>query len=187
MSQTNSNVTTSRSTKGLVLTALMTAVTCILAPFAIPIPISPVPISLTNLVLCMSIYILGWKRASVSYVIYLLLGFCGLPVFSGFTGGVGKLAGPTGGYLFGFFFLLVIAGWMVEHFQERRYLQAVGIVLGMMVANLFGTIWLMIQMNINFPEGLAIGVIPYLPGDIIKIIIAVTTGPLISGRLKKVI
>ncbi|MCI9380265.1 MAG: biotin transporter BioY, partial [Dorea sp.] len=65
------------STQRLVLIALMTAVTCILAPFSIPIPISPVPISLTNLVLLVSIYILGWKDAVISFLIYLLLGTAG--------------------------------------------------------------------------------------------------------------
>ena len=90
------------STKRMVWVALFTAITCILAPLSIPIPISPVPITLTNLVLFISLYILSWKEALISYILYLLLGICGLPVFSGFSGGIGKLAGPTGGYLAGF-------------------------------------------------------------------------------------
>ena len=77
--------------------ALMTAVTCVLGPLAIPIVVSPVPLSLTNLVLFLSLYILKTKKALISYLIYLLLGIAGLPVFSGFSGGLGKLAGPTGG------------------------------------------------------------------------------------------
>ena len=92
----------------MVWVALFTAITCILAPLSIPIPISPVPITLTNLVLFISLYILSWKEALISYILYLLLGICGLPVFSGFSGGIGKLAGPTGGYLAGFIFLILI-------------------------------------------------------------------------------
>ena len=84
------------NTRQMVLIALVTAITCILAPFSIPIPFSPVPISFTNLVLYISIFVLGYRSATASYIVYLLLGFVGLPVFSGFTGGVGKLAGPTG-------------------------------------------------------------------------------------------
>lgn len=78
------------STQRLVLIAMVTAITCILAPFSIPIPISPVPISLTNLVLLISVYVLGWKDATVSFLIYLLIGAAGLPVFSGFAGGLAK-------------------------------------------------------------------------------------------------
>ena len=65
------------STKRMVWVALFTAITCILAPLSIPIPISPVPITLTNLVLFISLYLLSWKEALTSYILYLLLGFAG--------------------------------------------------------------------------------------------------------------
>ena len=110
------------STAQMTVTALMTAITCILAPMALPIPVSPVPISLTNLVIFFMAYILGTKLSVVSYVLYLLLGTVGLPVFSGFTGGVGKLLGPTGGYLIGFIFLAAIAGFFVEKFPAKIYM-----------------------------------------------------------------
>ena len=110
------------STAQMTVTALMTAITCILAPMALPIPISPVPISLTNLVIFFMAYILGMKLSVASYVLYLLLGTVGLPVFSGFTGGVGKLLGPTGGYLIGFIFLAAIAGFFVEKFPAKIYI-----------------------------------------------------------------
>ena len=118
----NSTTTTTLSTRKLVLIALMTAITCIFAPMAIPIPVSPVPISLTNLVIMISIYVLGFKDATISYIVYLLLGLVGLPVFSGFTGGLGKLAGPTGGYLIGFIFLALISGLFVDKFPKNRIL-----------------------------------------------------------------
>ena len=79
--------------KSMVLMALFAALTCVLAPLSIPS--GPVPISLTNLVIYFSLYVLGWQRATITYLVYLLLGLVGLPVFSGFEGGVGKLAGPT--------------------------------------------------------------------------------------------
>lgn len=77
-------------TYALAMTALMAAVTCVLAPMAIPI--GPVPISLTNLAIYLSLYLLGWKWGTASYVVYMLIGMVGVPVFSGFTGGLGKLA-----------------------------------------------------------------------------------------------
>ena len=122
----------------LVLAALIAAVTCVLAPFAIPLPMTPVPISLTNLVIFFSLYLIGWKWSLVSFGVYYLLGLAGLPVFSGFTGGFGKAAGPTGGYLIGFFFLIFIAGIFVERYPSRPFLCVAGMVCGMIVAYAFG-------------------------------------------------
>ena len=91
MNQTQSSTLPRSKTYEITITALMTAVTCILAPMSIPI--GPVPISFTNLAIYLSLYLLGWKRGTISYLIYLLIGLVGLPVFSGFTGGPAKLAG----------------------------------------------------------------------------------------------
>lgn len=173
------------STYSLVLTALMTAIICILAPLSIPIPVSPVPISLTNLVLYIGLFLLPWRRLCVSYLVYLLLGICGLPVFSGFSGGIGKLAGPTGGYLIGFLFLTVIGGFFMEKAKGRSSLFIIflGFLLGTAVTYLFGTLWLSFQMNLTFIQGLFAGVIPYLPGDFLKMILAVLVGPQLRKRL----
>ena len=186
MSSTNNQASSASrlSTQSLVLTALMTAVTCILAPMSIPIPFSPVPLTLTNFVLEISIFLLGWKKATASFIIYLLLGLCGLPVFSGFSGGVGKFAGPTGGYLIGFIFLTVIGGLFAEHFHWKRSACTVGMVLGMAVTYAFGTAWLCLQLNLSFTAGLFTGVIPYLPGDAVKIALAVAFGPVLKKRMR---
>ncbi len=170
----------------MVLIALITAITCILAPMSIPIPVSPVPITLTNLVILIGIYLLGWKDATISYIIYLLLGLVGLPVFSGFSGGLGKLAGPTGGYLIGFIFLTLIAGLFVEKFPNNIPLIVLGMILGMIVTYLFGTIWLGYQMNASFLEALAIGVLPYLIGDGVKIVLAIILGPILRSRVARI-
>ena len=97
-------------TKQMVLIALMTAVTCVLGPLSIPLPFSPVPISLTNFAIFLAIFVLGMKSGTISFIIYLLLGAIGVPVFSSFRGGLQVLAGPTGGYLIGFIFLALIMG-----------------------------------------------------------------------------
>ena len=100
----------------LAMTAVMTAVTCVLAPMSIPI--GPVPFSLTNFVIYISLYVLGWKWGTVSYAAYLLLGMVGMPVFSGFSAGLGRLVGPTGGYLVGFIPMAVIAGLVIAHTKK---------------------------------------------------------------------
>lgn len=172
-------------TKTMALIALMAAVTCILGPLSLAIPISPVPISFTNLAVYFTVYVLGTKRGTISYLIYLLLGLVGLPVFSGFTGGVGKLFGPTGGYLIGFIFMALICGIFIEKWPTKLYLHFAGMVLGTAVCYLFGTAWLAFQANMGFYAALAAGVIPFIPGDLVKIIIALLAGPLIRKQLKR--
>ena len=109
--------------------------------------------------------------------LYLLLGATGLPVFSGFAGGLGKLAGPTGGYLLGFIFMTLAAGFMVERFPDRIFLHGIGMAVGTAICYLFGTVWLAEQMSLTFTAALGVGVIPYLPGDAVKILLAVILGP----------
>ena len=169
--------------KDMVLMALFAALTCVLAPLAVPI--GPVPISLTNLVIYFSLYVLGWQRATITYIVYLLLGLVGLPVFSGFSGGVGKLLGPTGGYLIGFIFLAAIAGFFVEKFPAKIYMHVVGMIIGMALCYIFGTAWLAGQLGMSFVAALGIGVIPYLPGDTAKIIIAIIAGPQIRKAVSR--
>ena len=133
-----------------------------------------------------SIYVLGFKDATISYIVYLLLGLVGLPVFSGFTGGLGKLAGPTGGYLIGFIFLALISGLFVDKFPKNRILAVVGMIIGMAVCYIFGTVWLAKLLSLSFKEGLMMGVIPYLAGDVAKIIIAAIVGPKLYGATQKI-
>ena len=173
------------TTKQLTLLGVMTALTCILGPFAIPLPFSPVPISFTNLAVYITVYVLGMKFGTISFITYLLLGAVGLPVFSSFTGGLGKLAGPTGGYLIGYIFLALIAGFFIDHFSARLHYAILGMVLGTLVCYLFGTTWLALQMNLDFPAALAAGVLPYLPGDLAKIIIASILGPKLRGAVRR--
>lgn len=165
------------TTKRMALIGVMTAVTCVLGPLSIPLPFSPVPISFTNLAIYLAAYVLGMKACTISYLVYMLLGMIGLPVFSGFSAGVGKLAGPTGGYLIGFIFMALIVGFFVEHFPGKIGYHVLGMVLGLAVCYVFGTVWLAKQLSISFVAGLGVGVIPYLPGDAVKIIFAALIGP----------
>lgn len=171
------------STKKLCIAALMTAVTCILAPFSIPLPFTAVPISLTNLILYISIGILGWKLSTLSYVVYLLIGLIGIPVFSNFTGGASKLFGPTGGYLIGFIFLAIVAGLIMEKGRFKLIPSLLGMTVGTAIVYLFGTVWLAFQAGMDFKTALWAGVIPFIPGDLVKMVIAVAMLLQIRKRL----
>lgn len=176
---------THTKTLSLTLIALMTAITCILGPLSIVVPISPVPLSFTNLAVFLTVMILGWKKGTVSYLIYLLIGFIGVPVFSSFTSGPAKLLGPTGGYLIGFIFMAIVSGLFIEKFNGKVYMYLLGMAIGAFICYAFGTVWLSIQANLNFGAALMAGVIPYLPGDAIKICIAAFAGNEIRKRLNR--
>ena len=173
-------------TKQMVLIALMTAVTCVLGPLSIPLPFSPVPISLTNFAIFLAIFVLGMKNGTISFIIYLLLGAVGVPVFSSFRGGLQVLAGPTGGYLIGFIFLALIMGFALDHFDRKLVPTIIGMIIGMAVCYTFGTVWLAKLLSLSFKEGLMMGVIPYLAGDVAKIIIAAIVGPKLYGATQKI-
>lgn len=185
--KTNTDFTSKEITKSsayqIALIGIMAAITCILGPLSIPIPFSPVPISFTNLAIYLTAFILGWKRGTISYFIYLLIGLVGLPVFSGFSGGPGKLFGPTGGYLIGFIFMALISGYFIEKFNGKLFMSILGLILATFAAYLLGTGWLAYQANLTFWQALMAGVIPYLIGDGIKIAFAAIVGPILKSRL----
>ena len=170
------------TTYRMAMIALMTAIICILSPFSLAIPISPVPISLGTLAVCFASCILGWKSGTLSVLVYLLIGLAGLPVFSNFSGGIAKLAGPTGGYLIGYLFLALISGFFFDRFSQP-FFHALGMVLGTGVCYLFGTVWLCHQAHLTLVQGFAMGVIPYIPGDLVKVILVLLVGPVIRRRL----
>lgn len=173
------------SAQQMALIGVMTAVLCVIGPFTIPIPFSPVPISFVNLVIYLAAYVLGPEAGTISCLIYMLLGVAGLPVLSGFSGGFGKLAGPTGGYLLMYPFLAWIPGWFLSAFPRRRILHALGMVLGLAICYGCGTLWLAAQLGISFAAALAVGVLPYLPGDAVKIGAALFVGPKLRRGVQK--
>ena len=166
-------------TQEITLTALMAAVLCIIGPFVIPIGM--VPMSLTNMIICLAVLLLNKKRATISVAIYLLIGFIGLPVFAGFTGGVGKLLGPTGGFLIGYLALSWISGMILEKNEKSKIL---ALSIGTISLYIFGTIWLMLQSKLGFVTAISIGVLPFLVFDVLKIVVAVILNNSIKKRIR---
>lgn len=171
------------SVSQIAVIGVMAAVICVLAPFSIPIGV--VPISFTNLAVYFALYVLGTRKATISYLIYLLIGLIGVPVFSGFTSGPQKLFGPTGGYLIGFIPMAIIAGLFIDRFINKMYLCFIGMLIGTILCYALGTAWLAFQGNLEFYAALSAGVIPFIPGDLIKMVIAMLIGPKIRKQLIK--
>lgn len=163
--------------------ALMAALMCILGP--ISIPIGPVPVSLTNFVIFLAVYLLGMKGATASCLIYLLIGAAGMGVFSGYEGGIGKLAGPTGGYLVGFIFMVLICGFVMEKSHSNIVITIAGMIVALLVDYLFGTVWFVLQMQCDVWYALTVCVFPFIPFDIVKILVASALGKVLRNVLTK--
>lgn len=161
-----------------VLCSLFAAIICVIAPHAIP---TTVPLTLATLGIYVCSCVLPPAMSTLSILLYLAIGAVGVPVFSGYSGGIGKLAGPTGGYLVGYlpmaFVISLIVTLLVR--REKRPPLAVDIairmfacVLGTVVLYTFGTVWYVIQQNTTFAAALPLCVFPFIPGDIAKIVAA---------------
>ncbi|NLC43624.1 MAG: biotin transporter BioY, partial [Clostridiales bacterium] len=167
----------------MAIIGVLTAVICILGPLSIPIGL--VPISFTTLAIFIALYALGMKKGILSTTLYIVIGFVGIPVFSSFSSGPAKLFGPTGGYIIGYVFMALIAGYFIDRYIDKWFLCVTGMVIGSVVLYIFGTAWLAYQANLTVGAALAAGVIPFIPGDLAKIAIATLVGPLLRKRLIK--
>ena len=167
----------------LAMTAVMSALIAAISPFAIPI--GPISITLCTLALYFSPYILGWKGASVATLVYILLGMIGMPVFSKFQAGLSVLMGPTGGYILGYVPMVVLAGLSIKLAPKNRMLQFLGMVIATMVLYVFGTIWYMMLSGNDLAFAMKWCVVPFIPLDLVKILIAIVLGPVLRERLAK--
>ena len=169
--------------------ALMSAVLCVVSPFTVPVPMSPVPLSLSLFAVYLAAVLLGAKRVAICVLIYVLIGMVGLPVFSGFSGGIGVLLGPTGGYIIGYIPCALLTGVLAERkrlvkteAEQQKRVQhwrkitwnTVAMVLGTLICYACGTAWFLVIMGGTYTlmQALVICVVPYLIFDIIKIVAA---------------
>ncbi|MBQ7587453.1 MAG: biotin transporter BioY [Lachnospiraceae bacterium] len=173
--------------KKMCYVALATAIICVLGPLSVNIPVSPVPISLAILGIYIAAYALSAKWGTVACIIYILIGLAGVPVLAGYTGGPQKLFGPTGGYMIGYIAVAFFTGFFIEKFENKFYMHAVGMVIGLAICYTLGTVWLARVAGMSFGAALAAGVIPFIPMDIVKMVIAVAVGVPLRKALKRVI
>jgi biotin transport system substrate-specific component len=166
-----SNMGSAASLRMTVYASLMAALTAVGAYLAIPI--GPVPIVLQNLFIFLAGLLLGpgWGTASVG--VYLLAGILGLPVFAGGVGGVGRFAGPTGGYLLGFLPAVCMIGFISNVSKTNVIKDLLAMICGSFIIYACGLSWLKILTGMTLGKTLAVGMYPFLPGDALKMAAAV--------------
>jgi len=172
-------------TQSMVLIGVICALICVLSPFAIPMPFSPVPFSVATFLWYLAAFLLPPGQAVCCCMLYLTIGMIGLPVFSGFSGGFGKITGPTGGYLIGYLFLTGISAVLLKNLSNKLWKRILALTLGTLVCYLTGTVWLCLQIQTCLAAGLMMGVVPYLFIDAVKIFAAASVGPIISRTVKR--
>ena len=171
------------TTNKLALVGLAGAITCILGPIALPS--SPVPFSLGLFGIFLGTGLLGPYLGTISCLVYILLGLIGLPVFSGFTGGIGVVLGPTGGYLLGYLLIPLVSGLFTLRQKGSRFLLLSGMIAGLLLCYITGTLWLGYHLELDFQSALLIGVLPYIPADLLKLSLAWFLSSAIRKRLNK--
>ena len=151
----------------MALASLFAALTA--AGAYIAVPIGPVPIVLQNMFVFLAGLLLGSRWGAASVAVYLLAGLVGLPVFAGGTGGIGRILGPTGGFLLGYLPVVFLIGRLTERRQVSIVRDAAAMTAGALLLYACGAPWLKLVTGMPFEKALALGVLPFLPGDALKI------------------
>ncbi|WP_408955539.1 biotin transporter BioY [Natroniella sp. ANB-PHB2] len=167
----------------LTYSALFAALLASVAYLVIPLPFSPVPITLQTLVVMLAGATLSTKQAGLSMLIFLLIGFSGAPVFAGGNAGIGVLAGPTGGYLVAYPLGAITVNLLVK--KDSYYQTALAMILGgVVIIHLLGVVWMSLVTDMSLAETFIAGSLPFMPGDIIKAAVATPLSNKINNYLE---
>lgn len=169
------------STFRLMICALFASLTAVLSQ--ISIPIGPVPMNLATFSVYLAGGVLGGTAGALSQAVFVLLGAFGLPVYAQFSGGIGTLAGPTGGFLAGY----IAAAWVTGSFRMGGKNAYIRYILAMIAATAvlyaLGTAWFMFSTKTSLWKALVLCVFPFLIGDSLKIALGAFLTPRLRGVL----
>lgn len=173
-------------TLDMVYIALFACLMAICSWISIP---GEVPFTLQTMGVFLAIGLLGGKRGTIAVLVYILMGAVGLPVFSGFAGGIGRLVGVTGGYIVGFLASALVMWAMEALLGRKEWVLIVSMVVGLLVCYAFGTAWFMILYTsskgaITLGAVLGMCVIPYIIPDALKIVVALVLTRILKRFVK---
>ena len=168
------------ATKEIVCIGMFAAILAVFSQIAIPLP-SGVPVTLQTFAVALTGIVLAWKWGTVSTLVYILLGAVGVPVFSGFRGGMQVLVSHTGGFIWGFIVMALLCGIGIQ--MKNKILGMLLGIAGLAVCHLFGVIQFMVVMGRGFAESFLLASAPYLIKDAISVILAYAVGSQVRARL----
>lgn len=183
MSEVQTKKRTVFSVRDICYVGLFTAVIAIMAQISIPMPLG-VPMTMQTFAITLAAVVLGSKLSGISCIVYLLIGMVGIPVFSNFSGGIGKLVGPTGGFLISFPIMAFIIGLGVEHRKAFKGAFVVALVVGTVMNYVIGVLMYCVLTKNGVMAGITACVLPFIPTAVIKAVLASILGFAIRKRLK---
>ena len=158
------------SSRKIVLCGIFAALTGVGA--MISMPLGPVPINMVHIPIFLSAWILGPKLAMLAQIVYILMGIVGLPVFSGFTAGLGHVIGPAGGFIWSYPVVAFVSGCIFKMTKLKLLLKLIiGIVTGWSISYIVGTAYYIFLTGVPVSAAIGSCIIPFLPGDICKSIV----------------
>lgn len=155
--------------------AVFAAILAVLSQISVPTPIG-VPITLQTFAVALCGYYSGWKKGLAAVLVYILLGAAGVPVFAGFSGGIGCIIGPSGGFIYGFLFLVGMCGLSLKQKALKILLGCIGL----LICHLFGVIHFALVMGNGFTEAFLLTSAPFLIKDVLSIAAAFFSAMAIS-------
>lgn len=167
----------------LIACSLFAALTAVLSQ--IVLPVGPVPVNLATFSVLLSGLVLGARLGALSQLVYVLLGAIGIPVFTMFRGGLGVLAGPTGGYIAGYVLGAGAAGFLAQRYGGKVWGASLALICGYLTYTALGTGWFMISAHSALIPALMACVIPFIPGDIAKMALAAVLARRLRGSFLK--
>lgn len=176
-----------RKTLNIAYTAICAAIITVCAWITIPMTI---PFTLQTLGICVVAGLFGAKLSALSLAVYVAIGAIGVPVFSGFKGGLGVIFGSTGGYMLGFFFTALIVGVVSDKFKGRAVPLFISMIVGIAVCYVFGTAWFAVVYARQNATPAALGtilgwcVVPFIIPDIVKAVVATVLVNRLKGKIK---
>jgi biotin transport system substrate-specific component len=159
----------------------VTVLTIIAAQVSVPLPFTPVPFTLQPMIVLLGGAALGSRLGMSAQVLYIALGLAGLPVFAAspiLPQGLGRLLGPTGGYLMSYPFAAFVTGYLAERGLDRRYAtSALAMAAGLALIFTCGVLWLAFGAHAGLASAVSTGLLPFLPADIVKVFLAAAILP----------
>ena len=171
------------SIQEICLIAIMTAITAVMAQISIPLPMM-VPMTMQTFAVTLAGIILGAKCGSIAMGVYLLLGAVGVPVFSGFKGGLQSLIGPTGGFLLSFPIMAYIIGKGIE-LRRQKGMFTLLLCVGTIANYVVGVLMYCVVMESSVWTAITACVLPFVPSAIIKAVLASVLGIRLRKQLEK--
>ena len=157
-------------TKELTKMSICIALLCVSAYISFPLPFTPAMVTTQTIIINLIALILTPKQSLITIGAYILIGICGVPVFIGATAGLGKIFGPTGGFILGFLVAAPVISFLKGKSNDIRKYLMLTILVGMPIIYVCGTFTMCLVLKMNIVAGLMVAVVPFIIGDIVKCI-----------------